>query len=525
MDAVAQHTLARLAPAGNRAGNARRASSKVAQLTQRSLSSTKQLATTIRTKCSNSSVSTSCIYVPERPLRADSPERPGKRASELDSLEFVSQSLDALDLDSIDVESPTQSPPALGGAETINQPGLNGLASSDLQGLLTGEFVVSAAQPIEYKVKEVSGMLDPSNPTLLVDIIPDTFPYQLTPHTKGLAQKRRVVIMDQNIAELYGERVTEYMKHYDVDCKIITLDAGEAHKNFDQVFRVAQEIEEWGVNRRKEPIIAIGGGVLLDIAALAANLFRRNTPIIKVPTTLMAVVDASIGVKTGVNFHQHKNKLGTYCAPLATFYDLDFLATLDARNLSNGMAEIVKMACIKDSTLFTLLEQHGAELMQNKMQNSISAATVIRRSIQGMLEELEPNLWEHILIRVVDYGHTISTRIEMDALEMDEPMLHGEAVAVDMAVTTVMALRRGLLSESECDRMFKLFKDLDLDVWHPSCTADAAWTAVEDMARARDGYQRVPLMNGIGAASFVNDITYEELEGAVAYCKVQQQAR
>lgn len=270
--------------------------------------------------------------------------------------------------------------------------------------------------------------------------------------------------------------------------------------------------------------------MLLDIAALASNLFRRNTPIIKVPTTLMGVVDASIGVKTGVNFHHHKNKLGTYCAPLATFYDLKFLSSLDQRNVSNGMAEIVKMACIKDPCLFSLLEQHGSQLIDSKLQaieaddahnsNGVASA-VVRRSIQGMLEELEPNLWEQTLVRVVDYGHTVSTRVEMDALDSATPLLHGEAVAIDMAVTTVMAHRRGLLSSSECARVFKLLKSLKLDVWHPSCTPDAAWTAVEDMKKARDGHQRVPLMNGIGAAVFVNDITYEELHRAVEECKTQ----
>ena len=123
-----------------------------------------------------------------------------------------------------------------------------------------------------------------------------------------------------------------------------------------------------GVCRRKEPIIAIGGGVCLDVAGLAANLYRRNTPLIKVPTTVMAAVDASIGIKTAVNFHGRKNKMGTYCAPLAVFIDKTFLKTLGDRHLSNGSAEILKMACIKDRDLFELLEKHSAELIQTKFQ-------------------------------------------------------------------------------------------------------------------------------------------------------------
>ena len=123
--------------------------------------------------------------------------------------------------------------------------------------------------------------------------------------------------------------------------------------------------------RRKEPIIAIGGGVCLDVAGLAANLYRRNTPLIKIPTTVMAAVDASIGIKTAVNFHGRKNKMGTYCAPLAVFIDKTFLKTLGDRHLSNGSAEILKMACIKDRELFELMEQHSAELIQTKFQVGI----------------------------------------------------------------------------------------------------------------------------------------------------------
>ena len=108
----------------------------------------------------------------------------------------------------------------------------------------------------------------------------------------------------------------------------------------------------------------------MDVAGLAANLYRRNTPLIKVPTTVMAAVDASIGIKTAVNFHGRKNKMGTYCAPLAVFIDKTFLKTIGERHLTNGSAEILKMACIKDAELFELLEKHSAELIQTKFQVS-----------------------------------------------------------------------------------------------------------------------------------------------------------
>ena len=115
----------------------------------------------------------------------------------------------------------------------------------------------------------------------------------------------------------------------------------------------------------------------LDVAGLAANLYRRNTPLIKIPTTVMAAVDASIGIKTAVNFHGRKNKMGTYCAPLAVFIDKTFLKTIGDRHLTNGSAEILKMACIKDAELFELLEEHSAELIQTKFQVGVAVCCQI----------------------------------------------------------------------------------------------------------------------------------------------------
>ena len=120
----------------------------------------------------------------------------------------------------------------------------------------------------------------------------------------------------------------------------------------------------------------------LDVAGLAANLYRRNTPLIKIPTTVMAAVDASIGIKTAVNFHGKKNKMGTYSAPLAVFIDKTFLKTSGDRHLANGSAEILKMACIKDAELFELLEKHSAELIATKFQVGVACAHHLLLTVQ-----------------------------------------------------------------------------------------------------------------------------------------------
>jgi 3-dehydroquinate synthase len=340
--------------------------------------------------------------------------------------------------------------------------------------------------------------------------VPGSFPCQLSADPQPAAGQRRFIVIDENVHSIYGKKIEQYFEAKGVAYKVLALPTREANKEFDLVFAVADALEDFGINRRKEPIIAIGGGVCLDVTGLAANLYRRNTPVIKIPTTVMAAIDASIGIKTAVNFHQKKNKLGTYCAPLAVFIDRSFLRTLDHRNLSNGSAEMLKMACVKDAELFNLLEAHGERFIHSGFQGPV-AGTAMRRSIQGMLEELEYNLWEHILCRLVDYGHTFSPEIEMAALASGDELLHGEAVNIDMALTTQISFARGMLTLDERNRVFRLMRSLQLPFWHPVCSPELFYKGLKDTTKARDGYQRVPLMDGIGEAKFVNNVTKLEL--------------
>lgn len=167
--------------------------------------------------------------------------------------------------------------------------------------------------------------------------------------------------------------------------------------------------------RRREPFLAIGGGVLLDIAGMAASLYRRGVPFVRVPTTLLSIVDASVGVKNGVDYccavtdETYKNRVGSFYAPSSCLLDNSFIATQDARNVSNGFGEILKLALVRSPDLFELLETHGAALVESRFATTPSVPLgvsdrIIDLSIQIMLEELGPNLWEKKLERCVDYG-------------------------------------------------------------------------------------------------------------------------
>ncbi|MCF3119168.1 MULTISPECIES: sedoheptulose 7-phosphate cyclase [Streptomyces] len=368
-------------------------------------------------------------------------------------------------------------------------------------------WTVRATKPVSYEVRVADGLFDLTRTDLL------------EPAGVPGGRIRRFVVLDANVDLLHGNRIRAYFDYHDVEHHLCVVPANETVKDFETAARIVRELDAFGIDRRREPVIVIGGGVLMDIVGLASSLYRRGTPFIRVPTTLIGLVDAGVGAKTGVNFNGHKNRLGTYFPADLTLLDRSFLATIDRRHIGNGLAEILKIALIKDVRLFGLLEEYGPLLLDEKFQGEgeqgeEAAREVVRRAIHGMLEELQPNLWETTLERCVDYGHTFSPTVEMRALP---ELLHGEAVCIDMALTTVIAHRRGLVDTVDRDRILAVMRSLELPVWDDLLDQPELLTAaLLDTVRHRDGLQRLPLPQGIGEAVFVNDLTETELLDAVA---------
>ncbi|MFF3500666.1 sedoheptulose 7-phosphate cyclase [Streptomyces sp. NPDC003247] len=371
----------------------------------------------------------------------------------------------------------------------------------------THKWRVSTSKEVTYEVRLSPGLLDPDNPTLATAGLPET-----------IRPGRRLLVVDATVHTLYGRRIREYFEMQGIEYGLCVIDAHESVKSMETVFEIVSAMDAFGVSRRREPVIAIGGGVLTDLAGLAASLYRRSTPYIRVPTTLVCMVDAAIGAKTGVNFREHKNRLGTYHPSAVTLIDREFLGTLSIRHVRNGLAEILKMAMVKDPELFEHLAAHGPRLARHRMRADAGpdggevATEVMRLAIHDMLQELEPNLWEHDLRRLADFGHSFSPAIEMKALP---DLLHGEAVCIDMALSSVLAHRRGLLDGTELHRVLDVMAGLGLPTWHPVCTTELISRGLGDTVRHRDGQQLLGLPDGIGHVRFVNDVTRDELDAAL----------
>ena len=362
---------------------------------------------------------------------------------------------------------------------------------------------VRATQDVRYSVQFYDGLFTHTNTVLLRAGIGQT-----------PACQRRLIVIDTRVLDLYGWEIEAYFRANRVQYRFLPLKTTEPEKTTENVLRVIRALDEFGVNRRSDPLIAIGGGVLLDVAGFAASLYRRGLPYVRVPTTLMGLIDAGIGIKTGVNFDSHKNRIGTYFAPQRAYLDTQFLKTLDDRHVANGIAEIIKMAIIKDARLFLLLEENAGDLIRDRFCGHAAYREILVRAAAGMLEELSGNLWETTLERIVDYGHTFSPTLEMAALP---ELLHGEAVAIDMALSLVLAAQRDLITTDELSRALGLIDAYGLPTQHPQCEEDLLMKGLSDSTSHRDGLQRVPLSYGIGNALFVNDLTRAEIRSAAKY--------
>jgi len=356
---------------------------------------------------------------------------------------------------------------------------------------------VTYQRPIEYEIVNAPNLFHPQNNALL---------------SVGKTENaRRFVVVDGNVARYYSAEIRNYFAYHRIDAKIVAFPGGEENKSIESYLSILHELDAFPIHRRDEPIIAIGGGVLTDVVGFVASSYRRGVPHIKVPTTLMGYVDASVGIKTGLNFNGNKNRLGSFEPPLRVFLDKSFLKTLPMRHILNGVCEIIKLAVIKDPELFTLLELRGADSIAARFQDEVGGS-ILDRAITGMIEELQPNLFEGNLARKVDFGHTFSYGLET---RHEADLLHGEAVLLDIIISALLARARSLLSEQDTGRIFQMIAGLGITLKADILDPELLWQSLEERIQHRNGFQRVPLPAGIGNCVFVNDVRLDEIEFAI----------
>lgn len=296
---------------------------------------------------------------------------------------------------------------------------------------------------------------------------------------------------------------------------LVPTNLHEANKNLDSLKSVLDVLETNGIGRRGDIVCAVGGGALLDTVAFAASIYRRGISIVKVPTTLLGVVDASVGIKTGINYLGQRNRLGSYHFDYKVIIDPKLMKGTRRSLARQGLGEILKISVIKSRKLFDYINSYKDRLENIDFYSEREGEHILISSIELMLEELHDNPREDNLKRCVDYGHSFSPLVEMESLKRTgfRSLPHGYAVAYDCVLTATISMNRGILSEVEYSEILSLFMTFDFDFKNDIyLDYNLLWASFLEMTKHRGGNQNLPIPVGIGSFSFIQDLTFEEMK-------------
>jgi 3-dehydroquinate synthase len=325
-------------------------------------------------------------------------------------------------------------------------------------------------------------------------------------HTK-IRSRVAAVVTDSNVGPRYAKTVVDSLEASGIRTCLIEVPAGEASKSMEKVTEICREMLRAGLDR-KSFLVALGGGVVGDLAGFAAAIFQRGIPCVQIPTTIVSQVDSSVGGKTGVNTPEGKNLLGAFHQPQLVLADVGTLASLPEREFDEGFAEIIKHAAIRDESLFDLVENtatvrdHLIELVTRNV--GIKAAVVEE-------DERETTGTRALL----NFGHTIGHGIE--AAGGYGRFLHGEAISLGLVAATRLSVALAGLPQEQADRIIACLEAYGLPTVLAGDVKDEA--ILEAMARDKKfeaGGIRFVLLNALGSAFVSAEVSMDQIQSAIS---------
>jgi len=321
---------------------------------------------------------------------------------------------------------------------------------------------------------------------------------------KHIQTKAVCIVSNTTVSKLYLTQLKKSLKDYRL-IEVI-LEEGEQFKNADSLNQIYTALLDNKFNR-DSTIIALGGGIVGDIAGFAAASFMRGIPFIQIPTTLLSQVDSSVGGKTGINHPLGKNMIGAFYQPQAVIIDMHVLQTLDKREISAGLAEVIKYGLIWDQDFFDHLENHIEDL---KNLNVTQLEQAIYRSCEIKAEVVSQDERESGLRAILNLGHTFGHAIE-NCLGYGE-WLHGEAVGCGMVMAAQMSLAHGWIKETDFDRIRVLIQAAGLPIEKPQISLHDFLAAMSLDKKNKNQDIYLVLQQGIGKAIVTKDYSFSELE-------------
>ncbi|HEU5198031.1 MAG TPA: 3-dehydroquinate synthase, partial [Ktedonobacterales bacterium] len=325
--------------------------------------------------------------------------------------------------------------------------------------------------------------------------------------TVGLP-RRVFMITDSAVGGLYTGPLQQTLRQAGFDPQVFTIPAGE----FSKSLAWFTQIMDWLVSQRaeqQEAIIALGGGVVGDLAGFVAASYRRGVPLVQVPTTLLAQVDSAIGGKTGINHPQGKNLIGAFYQPRLTLVDPACLLTLPERVYREGWGEIIKYGMALDAELFGQLERADGIVPTE----SAALSQIIARCIRLKMQIVQGDERDQGQRAILNYGHTFGHALE--AVTEYSTWLHGEAVSIGMEVATRLAVVQGVLTAEEAERQRTVLRAFGLPVACTDLDISAALAAMQQDKKVRNGRMRWVLLDRIGHAAVYSDIPLSAVQEAI----------
>ena len=322
--------------------------------------------------------------------------------------------------------------------------------------------------------------------------------------------KRVAIVSNPGILRLYGERVRTSLAASGISGVEITVPPGEAQKTLRRLGTLLEQMLAAGLDRTSAAI-ALGGGVIGDLAGFAAATFMRGIPYIQAPTTLLAQVDSSVGGKVAVDLPRGKNLAGAFYQPAAVIADLDTLPSLPAREFRQGLAETVKYGIIADQRFFEYLEAHRKPLLR---RDPTVLLHIVRRSCEIKADVVGRDETEQGERAILNLGHTFAHALE--TWGGYRRYRHGDAVAIGMVAAARLSQHRGRLAAEEQNRILELLAAMRLPVAAPEAPADEVIAIMAADKKARGGRLRFVLPRGIGAVEVADDVQPEEIAFALA---------
>jgi 3-dehydroquinate synthase len=320
----------------------------------------------------------------------------------------------------------------------------------------------------------------------------------------GLRDKA-VIITNPTVNKIYGAAVRQSLIEAGFKTTVLVVPDGEEYKTLESAGKLYEQLAEWGAER-STAILALGGGVIGDLAGFVAATYMRGVPLVQIPTTLLAQCDSSIGGKTAVDYKHLKNEIGTFYQPKMTVSDITTLKSLPEKEFTGGLAEVIKHAVIKGEQFFSYLEKN-LDLIKSLDNNVLEA--VVAKSARIKVEFIEKDEKDTGIRNILNFGHTVGHAVESVS---NFQVSHGQGVSIGMTAAAKIAVKMGLTDKESAARMEKLLQKAGLPTKLPQMEVKQVMQAMRYDKKVQGGKIRFVLPRAIGQVFITDDVNSAVVE-------------